>query len=198
MNAPVKAQPIGFSEAFVKLQSAIKPAIKDATNPAFKSKYADLGAVWEAVREPLSEHGFGVVQAPQFEGETMWLETTLLHVSGEKMTSRYPLRPVKQDPQGYGSAITYAKRYALSAMLGVVADDDDDGNLASGINGGPKPAPSGKVTPDQAKTIRELIERVGANIEAFCGHFKIDAVPDLPAAKYSTAIEMLNLKGQRK
>lgn len=120
-----------FAEAFVKLQAVIKPAIKDATNPAFRSKYADLGAVWEAVRHPLAAHGFGVIQAPQFEGDTMWLETTLIHVSGTEKVSRYPLRPTKLDPQGFGSAITYAKRYALSAMLGVVADEDDDGNAAS-------------------------------------------------------------------
>ena len=129
--------PETFAEAFVKLQAAIKPAIKDATNPAFRSKYADLGAVWEAVRQPLASHGFGVIQAPQFEGDTMWLETTLIHVSGTEKVSRYPLRPTKLDPQGFGSAITYAKRYALSAMLGVVADEDDDGNAASA-----KPAPA--------------------------------------------------------
>jgi hypothetical protein len=123
--------PDTFAVAFAKLQGVIRPAIKDATNPAFRSKYADLGAIWEAVRKPLSDHGFGIIQSPQFEGDTMWLETTLLYISGEKMVSRYPLRPVKQDPQGFGSAITYAKRYAISAMLGVVADEDDDGNAAS-------------------------------------------------------------------
>jgi hypothetical protein len=143
MNQHVKPpKETTFAEAFCKLQAAVKPAIKDATNPAFRSKYADLGAVWEAVRAPLTENGFGVIQAPQFEGDTMYLETILLHQSGEKMTSRYPLRPIKQDPQGFGSAITYAKRYALSAMLGVVADEDDDGNAASGHgNGQAKPAP---------------------------------------------------------
>ncbi len=138
MNTVVKNPPVTFAEAFCKLQSAIKPAIKDATNPAFRSKYADLGAVWEAVRGPLGDNGFGIIQAPQFEGETMFLETILLHQSGERMTSRYPLRPAKQDPQGFGSAITYAKRYAISAMLGVIADEDDDGNAAS--NGNHKPA----------------------------------------------------------
>lgn len=148
MNAHVK--PDSFASAFIKLQAAIKPAIKDATNPAFRSKYADLGAVWEAVREPLATNGFGVIQAPQFEGETMFLETILLHESGEKMTSRYPLKPAKQDPQGFGSAITYAKRYALSAMLGVVADEDDDGNAASNVvqrqSAQPAQAPAPKPT----------------------------------------------------
>lgn len=120
-----------FAQAFCKLQGALKPAIKDSTNPAFKSKYADLGAVWDAVRGPLAAHGFCIIQSPQFDADNIWLETTLLHTSGEKMVSRYPLRPTKQDPQGFGSALTYARRYCLSAMLGVVADLDDDGNAAS-------------------------------------------------------------------
>lgn len=153
MNATVKNPPVTFAEAFCKLQSQIKPAVKDATNPAFRSKYADLGAVWEAVRGPLNDNGFGIIQAPQFEGDTMFLETILLHQSGEKMTSRYPLRPVKQDPQGFGGALTYAKRYAISAMLGVVADEDDDGNYASGQgNGHHKPTPPPPATQDQDTT----------------------------------------------
>src|SRR5690242_18573476 len=127
MNKPVKASEIAnsdpvatFAEAFVKLQAAIRPAIKDANNPAFRSKYADLGAVWDAVKPALTENGFSVIQSPDFDGETMWLKTTILHVSGERIEGRYPLRPVKQDPQGFGSALTYARRYSLSAMLGVI------------------------------------------------------------------------------
>jgi hypothetical protein len=140
MNAHTKVEPDTFAQAFVKLQAAIKPAIKDATNPAFRSKYADLGAVWDAVKEPLREHGFAIIQMPQFEGDTMFLETIVLHAGGEKMVGRYPLRPVKNDPQGYGSAITYARRYSVCAMLGVIADEDDDGNAASGRANGSAPA----------------------------------------------------------
>jgi len=124
-----------FAQAFLTLQAAIRPAIKDATNPAFRSKYADLGAVWEAIKTPLQDAGFVVIQAPDFDAETMWLTTTIMHTSGESISGRYPIRPVKQDPQGYGSALTYARRYSLSAMLGVIADDDDDGNAASNRGG---------------------------------------------------------------
>jgi len=146
MNAQTKIAPGTFAEAFVALQADIKPAVKDAKNEAFKrdgkaSKYADLGAVWEAVKEPLKTHGFAIIQMPQFEGETMYLETILLHSSGEKMAGRYPLVPIKKDPQGYGSAITYARRYAMCAMLGVIADDDDDGNAASGVGTRQTPPP---------------------------------------------------------
>lgn len=131
MNAPVKSPPVTFAEAFVKLQADIKPALKDATNPAFRSKYADLGAVWEAVKEPLHANGFAIIQSPDFDGEQMWLSTTIMHVSGESRSGRYPLRPMKPDPQGYGSAMTYARRYSISAMLGVISEEDDDGNKAS-------------------------------------------------------------------
>lgn len=197
MNAQVKTPPVTFAEAFVKLQADIKPAIKDANNTAFRSKYADLGAVWDAVKGPLHDHGFAIIQSPDFDGSDMWLQTTIMHIGGEKISGRYPIRPTKHDPQGYGSALTYARRYSISAMLGVIADDDDDGNAAS-QRPSSKEQPSGKITADQAKTLRELIDRVGANIEGFCNHFKIEAIPDLPASKYSTAVEMLNLKGAQK
>lgn len=130
-----------LAAALAKAQGEIKPALKDSSNPAFKgTKYADLTAVWDACREALKTNGIAVVQAPNFDGQEVWLETTLLHSSGEHITGRYPLRPTKSDPQGYGSALTYARRYSLAAMIGVVADDDDDGNAATKRDGG-EPAP---------------------------------------------------------
>lgn len=191
MNAPTKIQQTGsvpvepFAEALVKLQGAIKTAVKDATNPAFKSKYADLGAVWEAVKPALQANGFVVVQSPNFDGDIMWLETTLLHVSGERMTGRYPLRPTKPDPQGFGSAITYARRYSLSAMLGVVADEDDDGNAASmpAAKAPTAPAPAQMRQPQAAPTdgddadviegVKNWVAKQKATIEA------CERIPDL-------------------
>lgn len=193
-NEPAKT----FAEAFIALQAKIKNAVKDSTNPAFKSRYADLSAVWDAIKGPLHDNGFAVVQSPDFDSSEMWLKTTILHVSGEKIEGRYPLRPVKHDPQGYGSALTYARRYSISAMLGVIADDDDDGNAASGTagnGGGASFSNSGpKINEAQAKTLLDLIEKTGSDIEKFCAHFKIQAVPDLPASKWVIAGEMLNAK----
>lgn len=161
MNAAVPTPKVTFPEAFLKLQAAIKPAIKDATNPAFKSRYADLAAVWEAVKKPLTDNGFSVIQSPDFEGADMWLKTTILHVSGEKIEGRYPIRPVKQDPQGFGSAITYARRYSLSAMLGVIADEDDDGNAASAKGGDSKdktpPGPQYAPDPDVIEGVKNWV-----------------------------------------
>jgi hypothetical protein len=150
-----------LATALSKAQGLMKSAAKSKENPFFKSRYADLPAVWEACRDALSKNGLAVIQTPQFEGESTWLETTLVHSSGQWMRSRYPVKPAKNDPQGVGSAITYCRRYALMAMVGVVADEDDDGEAAVGRANGngnghakaPEPAkrPVGAKTDDAAK-----------------------------------------------
>lgn len=119
-------------EALSALQSKMEQPSKNAVNPHFKNKYADLAACMEAVRPHLTGLGLAVTQATRLldNGFTV-LDTTLHHVSGEKITGTYPINPTQNNPQGYGSAMTYARRYALCALLGIVADDDDDGNAAS-------------------------------------------------------------------
>lgn len=121
-----------LAKALVKAQAAIQPAVKDKTNPAFKSRYADLSSVWDACRKPLTDNGLSIVQMPiDAEPGRVALETILLHTSGEYISSTVSTALVKTDPQGVGSALTYLRRYALSAVVGVVADEDDDGNAAS-------------------------------------------------------------------
>jgi len=133
-----------LAAALVKAQTELRPALKGSVNPHFCSKYADLQSVWEAARNPLSSNGLSVVQTfVASDGETVTVATTLMHVSGQWVGSELTLKPVKADPQGIGSAITYARRYGLSAILGIVADEDDDGNDASGRH---KPA-DGHVAP---------------------------------------------------
>lgn len=118
--------------ALAKAQAAIAPAVKDKTNPAFRSKYADLAGVWDACRKPLTDHGLSIIQMPvDVEAGRVGLTTILLHSSGEYISSTVSAPLTKNDPQGVGSALTYLRRYALSAMVGVVADEDDDGNAAS-------------------------------------------------------------------
>lgn len=121
-----------LAAALAKAQAQIQPAKKENVNPAFKSKYADLASVWDACREPLTANGLSVVQMPTDNAEPgrVALVTTLLHSSGQWISSMVSTRIVKDDPQGVGSALTYLRRYALSAMVGV-APDDDDGNAAS-------------------------------------------------------------------
>lgn len=120
-----------LAAALAKAQGAMEGAKKGSDNPFFKSKYADLAEVWKACRAVLSENGLSVAQVTKIADDgSMYLETMLLHSSGESIAGQYPIEPVKKDPQGMGSAITYARRYALAAMVGV-AQEDDDGNAAS-------------------------------------------------------------------
>jgi len=120
-----------LATALVKAQSEMKGAVKDSSNPFFKSSYADLQSVWDACREPLIKNGLAVIQRTTLVHDTqMCLETILLHNSGQYITSLYLLKPTKDDPQDMGSAISYARRYSLAAMVGVY-QKDDDGNAAS-------------------------------------------------------------------
>jgi len=122
-----------LAAALAKAQGKIKGATKDADNPFFKSKYADLASVWDACRAELAANGLSVVQAPRasvYEGGwVIEVETRLLHGSGQWMSESLSLPVGKPDAQGVGSAITYARRYALASFVGV-APEDDDGNAA--------------------------------------------------------------------
>lgn len=120
-----------LAAALAKAQGEIEGAIKDKSNPAFRSKYADLGAVWDAIREPFSKNGLSVVQFPRRDGNSVEVETILLHASGQWMSGTFSVPTAKQDAHGFGSATTYARRFSLSAVCGV-APVDDDGNAAAG------------------------------------------------------------------
>lgn len=118
--------------ALSKAQSKIYGAVKDQDNPFFKSKYADLGAVYDAIRTPFAENELSVTQLVDEAENKLFLITMLLHSSGEFITSRYPL--VAKDmsnPQSLKSLVTYARRASLAAIAGV-PEVDDDGNEASG------------------------------------------------------------------
>ena len=118
-------------QAFVKAQKAFGPALKTSTNPHFRSRYADLSACVEAVIDALNNNGIGLVQVTHPCESGVSIETVLVHESGQTMTSGVLHVPAsKQDAQGYGSALTYARRYSLMAICGI-APEDDDGNRAS-------------------------------------------------------------------
>lgn len=120
-----------IATALVKAQNAFGPALKSSTNPHFKSRYADLAACVEAVIDALNTNGIALIQRnfPNDHGVTV--ETVFIHESGEMLECGQLTVPAsKQDPQGYGSALTYARRYSLMAACGI-APEDDDGNAAS-------------------------------------------------------------------
>lgn len=121
-----------LAAALAKAQGAIQGAVKDSVNPAFKSKYADLAAVWDACRRPLADNGLSIAQLPAVDTETgrVSVTTILLHASGQYISTTFSIRPGKDDAHGIGSAVTYARRFSLAAMVGV-APEDDDGNAAA-------------------------------------------------------------------
>jgi hypothetical protein len=127
-----------LAAALAKAQGAITPAIKDASNEAFKrgakvSKYADIASVWEACRGPLSANGLSVVQQAVKADNHVTVTTRIFHASGQWLQfDGLSIPMAKPDAHGVGSATTYGRRFSLSAALGVVADEDDDGNTASG------------------------------------------------------------------
>ena len=147
MNASTSIAAI--SAALCKAQSLIEGAKKDNTNPHFKSRYADLASVWDACRVPLSKHGLAVMQLPGKDDRGYYLATILTHESGEWVEGILYIVPVKDDPQGLGSAITYARRYALAAMVGVAPDDDDaEGSMGrSPAKPEPRPPPQRPAPP---------------------------------------------------
>lgn len=127
-----------IAKALNKAQASLKPAIKDTKNPFFKSTYADLGSVWEACRDAVTKNDLSIAQLPTMVEGQNYLVTTLMHTSGQWLRSYTILNPTKNDPQGLGSAITYARRYSLMAMVGI-CPEDDDGNAASGKAENKKP-----------------------------------------------------------
>jgi len=117
--------------AFVRAQKAFGPALKSSNNPHFKSKYADLAACVEAVIDGLNDNGLGLIQRTSECESGVTVETILVHESGDVIEcGKLHVPAAKQDPQGYGSALTYARRYSLMAACGI-APEDDDGNAAS-------------------------------------------------------------------
>lgn len=132
MNTLLQSESLDkLAPALAKAQAAMGVALKDSTNPHFRSKYADLTSIITASRDALADNGLAVVQRPHPNERGVQLETTIVHASGQWISDGGLFLPAsKLDPQGFGSAMTYARRYAYAAMLGIV-QDDDDGSAAS-------------------------------------------------------------------
>lgn len=184
-----------LAAALSKVQANIEGAVKGKVNPAFKSKYADLSSVWNACREQLVEHGLAVAQFPgEMVENRMTMTTQLMHSSGQWIRATLSIPLSKVDAQGYGSATTYARRYALAAVVGV-CPDDDDGNAASrpadrqmqNVNGE-------RITGKQVEDLEALASEVGADIGRFCTYLKVPSLSALPAGRYREAVSGLEAK----
>lgn len=141
ISAPPVVQSIDkLAAALSKAQEAIEHAQKDSNNPHFNSSFASLASVIDACRKPLAANGLSVVQYPARDGSGWVLVTRLMHSSGQWIEGHNPVLSAKQDAQGFGSGLTYARRYGLAAMVGV-AQSDDDGAAATTSHSPPASPP---------------------------------------------------------
>jgi hypothetical protein len=155
-----------IAKALSKFQGELESAAKSSVNPHFKSSYADLAECWATIREPLAKNGLCVVQTTEVDvpAQLVCVITRLIHESGQWFESTYPLWPSKQDPQGYGAALTYARRYCLTAIVGLT-QDDDDGNAASGKPPAAQHRSTEEKTWDRTNTIVERFAKLGVTRE---------------------------------
>lgn len=176
-----------LATALAAAQREIGVAVKDATNPHFRSKYADLQAIDEACRPSLSRHGIAIAQGTGYADGFVFVTTRLMHAeSGEWIESTLHIAPSKHDAQGVGSAITYARRFGLSALAAVPAGVDDDGEAAVG-----RGAPHGQpvAVPPPATVVPFEPVRPPAQAADVP-----DDLPDEPPEKYPVAFSPAELR----
>jgi len=188
-----------LAAALAKAQGAMSNAVMNRTNPHFKSKYADLSSVLDASRAPLSANGLSVVQTIQNSERGPFLRTVLMHSSGQFISSEYAL-PNTPRPHEMGSALTYARRYSLAAMICNSSDEDDDGNAAQDTkpskphgNGHAKEA-TGPITDDELAQLRTAADEVGADIAKLCRYLKVDALTEITSDMLPNVYAALSAK----
>ena len=183
-----------ISAALAKAQGAISNPGKTALNPHFKSQYADLSAGLNAIRAALSANGIAVVQQTAvMSDDTLLLRTTLAHASGQWIKSEWPVVKLPAPPQVIGSALTYARRYTLFALVGIAGDDDDDGNAASakGVN-------ASLIDNDQLVAMQDLLtETKTSNLEAFSLATGATGFSDMTVPQWKVGMAKLREKQRR-
>ena len=170
--------------ALAAAQGEIENAGKNAANPHFRSKYADLAEVLNTVRPVLARHGLAVLQGTSFDGALVSVTTVIAHASGGSVSSTASCVPAKTDAQGVGSCTTYLRRYALAAACGI-AQEDLDGNDAA-HNAPPRP----QEQTASAKDIAELVDRleaIGKKPQDFAKFMGVVSLEKLPASKLEAA-----------
>jgi hypothetical protein len=175
-----------LAAALSRAQAAIKGASKDSENPYFKSSYADLSSIWEAIREPLTSNGLSVTQTSDKTEYGMVIETMLMHSSGQWISGVYPINPVKNDPQSLGSAITYARRYALAAIVGVY-QVDDDAEAAQGRTDLDKKNPEKK----NPESTLKLTNSSPDNFVISFGKYRGKKIPEIPTSEIKSYLTYL-------
>ena len=182
-----------LAASLCKAQAEMGGAVKDSKNPFFKSDYADLTSVIKAIKEPFANHGLSYTQFPTNDDGRIGVSTLLMHESGEYLEHSYTLPTTKADPQAAGSAITYARRYALQSIAGIPTADDDAESAMIRNNQSKNAVVSG----DQAKEIKGLLAEHGVDVKVFLKHFKATSVDEMLAVHYSKAVAALNAKAKK-
>ena len=179
--------------ALYQAQAKMGGAVKDSKNPFFKSDYADLTSVIKAIKEPFADHGLSYTQFPTNEEGRIGVVTMLMHESGEYLEHSYTLPTTKADPQSAGSAITYARRYALQSIAGIPTADDDAESAMIRNN----QSKTAVVSPEQAAEIKALLAEHGVDVKVFLQHFKTSSVDEMLAVHYSKAVSALKAKADK-
>jgi len=177
-----------LANALCNAQSQMGGAVKDSANPFFKSSYADLTAVIKAIKQPFADNGLSYTQFPVSNENGVGVSTRLMHVSGQWLEMEYTLPTVKKDPQASGSAITYARRYALQSIAGIpTADDDAESAMLRGDD-------KKIISDDQIIAIKKLLDETGADSEKFCKWLKVRSVDQILDIHYDRAVAALEAK----
>lgn len=196
MNAQttIKAEPT-LAAAMAQAFGEIEAATKGANNQHFKSKYADLGAVVDAIKPALINHGLFFTQHPEPSAEGVCVETFLHHASGETLSLGKLFVPAnKKDAQGFGSALTYARRYALMTAFGVPAEDDDGNAAAASVNNRQQRQVSSApafCTDEQRDLIAALAPGAGKDLGSICQAYRVQSIKELTEAQATKLIERL-------
>lgn len=201
MNAPAKIEAASLASAMALAFAEIDGAIKGNENAAFKqggkvSKYADINAVIDAIKPALINHGLFFTQHPMPHDKGVQIETFLHHAGGESISLGVLFVPAsKQDAQGFGSALTYARRYALVTAFGVPVEDDDGNAAVRAPQQAKATAPSEFVDRDTVTQMIALCEAVGGNqAQIICDAYKVSALSELTAKQAAGAVKRLNEK----
>ena len=187
-----------IASALVKAQKGFGAALKTSSNPHFKSRYADLAACVEAVIDSLNENGLALIQQTHECDSGVIVETTFIHESGETFSAgKLHVPASKNDAQGYGSALTYARRYSLMAACGI-APEDDDGNAATAAPprapARPAPAPAPNIGPGELDAITNLAKATNTELSAIANAYGLSTINDLPLAKTAEVLSRLQAK----
>lgn len=182
--------------ALVRAQKAFGPALKTSANPHFKSRYADLAACVEAVIDALNDNGIALIQQTHENDTGVVVETTFVHESGEVFSAgRLYVPAAKHDPQGYGSALTYARRYSLMAACGH-APEDDDANAATAAvrNAPPQKRQEPLAGPNELAAITSLSAAVQVPLDAIAATYGVQSINQLPLSKVAEVLARLQKK----